>query len=138
MISWTARSSPQLAVRSLLLARYTASGTTCQIESFDVGRVPESATRADSISRTSKGGDIFLDFSYRDAHHIVEGYFIVASGLSACDNFPLLAFNNVRMDPHCLSLRSRDRDKSFLLQVVRISIDHSKFSFWDGNHTGWC
>ena len=44
----------------------------------------------------------------------------------------------VYSDPHCLSLRSRDRDKPFLLLVVRISIDHSKFPFRDGNHSGWC
>jgi len=38
---------------------------------------------------------------------------------------PLLAFNNVRMDPHCLSSRSRNRDKTFLLLITRMSIDHS-------------
>ena len=35
------------------------------------------------------------------------------------------AFDNVRMDPHCLSSRSRNRNKTLLLLVMRISIDHS-------------
>ena len=49
----------------------------------------------------------------------------------------LLAFDNVRMNPHCLSSRSRNRDKTFLLLVMRICIDHFYFPFRDGNHFGW-
>ena len=63
---------------------------------FDMGGVPVSATRA--------GGDIFLGFSCRDAHHIAGGYFSLAFGLSARDSCPLLAFNNARIDPYYLSL----------------------------------
>jgi len=77
------------------------------------------------ISRTSKEGDIFLNFSCKDTHHIARGCSSHVFGLPACDSHPLLAFDNVRIDPHCLSLRSRDRNKTFLSVVVRISIDHS-------------
>ena len=62
------------------------------------------------ISWTSKGGDIFLGFSRRDTHYITEGCSSLDFGLFICNSHPLLTFNNVRMDPHCLSLRSRDRN----------------------------
>ena len=97
-----------------------------------------SVTRADFVSQTSKGGNIFLSFSYRDAHRIVGGCFSLAFAFFICDSHPLLILNNVRVDPHCFPLRSRHWDEAFLLLVVRISIDHSKFPFRDGNHSNWC
>ena len=33
--------------------------------------------------------------------------------------------STVRMDPHCLALRSRNKNKTFLFLVMRIHIDHS-------------
>ena len=137
MASWIARLS-QLVVGSLLPTCHAASGTAYRIKSLMWRCARVSKKGGLLVSRTSKKGDIFLGFSCRNAHHIAGGYFSLASGLSARDSCPLLAFDNVRMDPYCLSLRSRDRDKSFLPLVVRISIDHSKFPFRDGNHSGWC
>ena len=112
----------------------SASGTACLIDSLIWDGAHISNKGRLLVSRTSKGGDIFLSFSYRDAHHIARGCFSLASRLPARDSCPLLAFDNVRMDPYCLSLRSRD--KSFLPLVVRISIDHSKFPFQDGSYSG--
>jgi len=77
------------------------------------------------FSWTSEGGDIFFGLFCRDIYHIAGGRFGLAFELLVCDGRPLLAFNNVRMDPHCLSLRSMNRKKTFLLLVVRIYIDHS-------------
>jgi len=124
MASWTAR-LPQLAVGNLLPARYTISGTACRIESstWEVSYVSNKGGLL--ISQTSKGSDIFLGLSCRDAHHIAGGCLSLASRLSTHNSCPLLAFNNVRVDPHCFSSRGRDWNKTFLPLVVRISIDHS-------------
>ena len=53
-----------------------------------------------------------------------------------CVTIVLLAFDNVELNSHYLSSRSRDRDKAFLFFVVGISIDHPQFLFRDGNHSG--
>ena len=68
---------------------------------------------------TSEGGDNLFSLSCRDTHHIAGGCFGLAFRLSACDSHPLLALNNIRMDPHCLSSRSRNMNKIFLLLVMR-------------------
>ena len=77
------------------------------------------------VSLISKGGDILFGFSCKDTHHIDRECFGLVFEFSACDSCPLLALNNVRMDPHWLSSRSRNRDKNFLFLVIRISINHS-------------
>ena len=53
-----------------------------------------------------------------------------------CVTIALLAFDSVELNSHYLSSRSRARDKAFLLFVVGISIDHLRFPFRDGNHSG--
>jgi len=83
---------------------------------------PKADSSSPELVREATSSSIFF---CRDTHHIAGGCFIHAFGLPVCDSCPLLAFNNVRMDPHCLSLRSRNRDKAFLLLVMGISIDHS-------------
>ena len=98
----------------LPLARCTTSSTTCWIESSTW-----EVRLCEQQRLTSEGGNIFFGISCRDTHHITGGCFVLAFEFSICDNHSLLAFNNIRMDPHCLSSRSRNRDKTI-----------RPFSFW--------
>jgi len=114
MASWTTRSSPQLAVGSFLRLTILLQVVLAGLSLWCVRCTRVSNKGGLLVSRISNRGDIFFGFSCRDAHHITGGCFSLASGLSTRDSYLLLAFDNVRMDPYCLFLRSRNIDTSFL------------------------
>jgi len=84
-----------------------------------------------------KKGDIGFCFLGGSAHHIARRDSYFTFGLPVGHSSPLLALNEIGMDPHNLSLRSGDREETLFLLVVGISIDHSQFPFRDGSHFGW-
>ena len=105
---------------------------------FNMGCAPVSAAKADSSSPELLRSDIFFGFSCRDAHYITRRCPNLAFELPVYDSCPLLAIDNVRMNPYCLSSRSKNRNKTLLLLVMRISIDYSWFPFRDRSYSDWC
>jgi len=90
-----------------------------------VGGVPILAAKANSSSlELVREASSFLISLVEILTTLLEDT-LVAFGLPICDSHPLLALNNVRVDPHCFSSRSRHWNEAFLLLIVKISIDHS-------------
>jgi len=88
------------------------------------------------LLRVSQQGDIGFRFQGGSTNHIARRSFCFASGLPVGNNSLLLAIHEVGMNPHDLSLRSKNRYDTFLSLVVWICIDHPEFSFRDGSYSG--
>jgi len=74
--------------------------------------------------------------SLEEAHITLQAVASFTIGLPVSDSSPLLAFDEIGMNLHDLSL-SWDRDRTLLFFILGFNNDHPQFSFQDGNYSGW-
>jgi len=108
--SWAAQLSPRLDGESLLSTRSNVSSTACRIESLTWKEHLCQQQRQTTLLLDWLGKQYLLQFLCRDAHHVTRRCSSLSFGLPVCDGRPLVVFNEIGVNPHNPSLRSKSGD----------------------------